>query len=125
MANSARSFLPSLLVVLLAACVPTDGNDPLISASTSAIAVTGTHDENSPLEDITLPISIYIVDDEAGLLSSGRNSQQLSEIYEKVNEIWSPAGIIIDVQSIQRITLPSPVLEGILGGDFRSFFDEL
>jgi hypothetical protein len=65
------------------------------------------------------------VDDVDDRLSSERTGEQLTGIYEKVNEIWEPAGIVIDVQSIQRITIPGPILEGIISGDFQSFFDGL
>ena len=74
-------------------------------------------------ETITLPISVYILDDEEGTLSSQRTIEELEPIYEKANEIWGQAGIAIDVQNIQRLTLPSEVIQAIALGEFSSFFN--
>lgn len=70
---------------------------------------------------MTLPISIYIVDSEDGQLSSGRSAEQLAEIYQRVNDIWSQAGITIEVQTIERLNLPTEVVQAIAGGDYRPF----
>ena len=45
------------------------------------------------------------------------------EIYDRVNGIWEPAAIEIDVQNIQTISLPFPVLRAIAAGDFQPFVE--
>lgn len=72
-------------------------------------------------EPIVMPITVYIVDSDDEQLSSRREVNQLESIYEKVNGIWASAGITIQVQAIQRITIPDSVLQSILIGDFQPF----
>jgi hypothetical protein len=69
-----------------------------------------------------LPISIYILDDENGELSSTRSAEQLEEIFIDVNNIWSQAGIVLDVQTINRVEVSSVALETLAKGDFQPFF---
>lgn len=75
-----------------------------------------------PLPTITIPISVYIIDDENGRLSSSRDAEGLTAVYEKVNEIWAQANIVIDVQQIERLTVPTVHAQNIWRGDFRPFF---
>jgi len=42
-------------------------------------------------------------------------------MYERVNDIWSQAGIVIEVQIVQRLMLPDDVVLGIRDGNFRPF----
>jgi hypothetical protein len=72
---------------------------------------------------IILSISVYIVDESSGELSSGRSAGELETIFDRANEIWAPAGITLEVQTIQRIILPSEVVQAISEGDFSPFFD--
>ncbi len=77
------------------------------------------------LPTIRLPISIYIIDDVDGKFSSRRTVDELTAVYERVNEIWAQANIILDIQTIQRIELSGAPLQGILSGDFQPFFNSL
>ncbi|UCG25745.1 MAG: matrixin family metalloprotease [Chloroflexota bacterium] len=130
------SALLLLFSLLLVACAPGhagQGLTPPATATTSARqepAVTAAelagitpHPTEVKQTSLILPISIYIVDDESGRFSSRRSAGQLEDIYERVDTIWSQAGVAIDVQSIQRISLPGPVVQAIAGGDFQPFFD--
>jgi len=81
--------------------------------------------ERSDLTTLVLPISIYILDDAGGDLSSTRTTEQLREIFEKVNRIWSQAGITIRVRKISRLAIPSGILQDIAKGNYNSFLKGL
>ena len=134
-----RCAPPALLLILsliLAACAP---GEPQETPSPPATATAGINQEPAattvePQEETSIPaetaeapielsISLYIIDDESSQLSSGRSAEQLGQIYERVNDIWSQAGIVLDVQTIQRITLPAAVVEAIAAGEFQPFMD--
>jgi hypothetical protein len=85
-------------------------------ASTPATAI-------RPRQSITIPISVYILDDDDdGELSSTRTVEQLADVYQQANQIWAEAGIVLDVQTIQRVMVPPSYLQAIAGRDFRRFF---
>jgi hypothetical protein len=96
--------------------------DEVETALPSAISPTPTP---LPREIITLPISIYIVDNDSGNLASDRNVDELTPVFEKANDIWGQADIFIEVATIQRLTLPDEIVQGIARGDFRPFFNGL
>ena len=138
-----RTFLSILILfsTILAACtqleaipataVPTN----LTIDSSSALLASDTPEPISqnvvetavpdPLPTITLPISIYILDDADGVQSSQRTVDELTAVYERVNQIWVQANIVIEVQSIQRLELPAVPLQGVLSGNFQPFFNSL
>jgi hypothetical protein len=74
------------------------------------------------LEPIVLPIAVYILDDADGEFSSARTAEQLEEVYEDANGIWAQAGIVLEVQAINRIAVPPTYLQAIAARDFRLFF---
>ncbi|MEM7346075.1 MAG: hypothetical protein AAF485_17690 [Chloroflexota bacterium] len=80
--------------------------------------------ETSPAQEIiTLPISLYILDDEAGQFSSARTVEDLEAVYEKVNQIWAQAGIVLEIQTIERVSVPPLYLQTIVVRDFQRFFE--
>ncbi|MFQ5399390.1 MAG: hypothetical protein ACE5E7_07300 [Anaerolineae bacterium] len=134
-------LLPLLIVlgIMLATCNPISAPIPPTTAAAAqqdttiptpnaqnnrqdAAAAPPTPEVVRPL--ITLPVSVYIVDGEvpADAMSSARTAEQLAEVYQAVNRIWVQANIMIEVQSIRRIQLPTAVLQRILHGDFAPFF---
>ena len=135
-----KHFAPPVLLLILSlilvACAPGEPQEPPTPPATATAAINQEPAETAvePQEEtsepaeteealIELPVSLYIVDDESGGLSSGRSAEQLAQIYERVNDIWAQAGITVDVLSIQRITLPAAVIEAIAAGDFQPFMD--
>jgi len=44
------------------------------------------------LSELTVPISVYILDDQDGIYSSERSKDDIISIFEKVNEIWTISG---------------------------------
>ncbi len=114
----ATAILPSNAPSLLA--------NPTAEPTAEATAVVETAvPQEEPLPTITLPISIYIIDDAEGANSSQRTAEELTAVYQRVNEIWAQANIIFEIQTIERIPLPAVPLQAVLAGDFQPFFNGL
>ncbi len=136
-------LIPFLFAAFLAACTrseplpatavpPSDpNNSDTISLLDNAIAKpTAVEAEIAtavpePLPTIILPISIYIIDDADGENSSQRTAEELTAVYQRVNEIWAQANIVIEVQTIERLELSAAPLQAVLSGDFQPFFNSL
>ena len=78
---------------------------PVSQSATATRILASSTPELKEFEAIVLPISIYILDDADGQISSIRTVEHLEGVYEKVNEIWAQAGIVIEVQGIHRVTV--------------------
>lgn len=131
----------SLLLIILVACTPgtvdnstsetildqISENDLGTTLSPVSTAVDPSADSTLSIteEPIILPISLYIVVGQDETLGSTRTKSDLEQIYQRVNDIWAPAGIEIRVQSIQKLELPDLLLRSILSGNFQPFFDGL
>jgi len=61
--------------------------------------------QESDISNIAIPVSVYLLDDEKGRLSSPSNNMRLIIVFDKVNEIWAQAGIRFDIQYIEVITV--------------------
>ena len=111
-------------VTILAGC-STAGDPATIFVSptdvTAAIDV--------PREVISLRISLYlIVNDQVERdpeISTHRSEADLREILEGMNDIWSQAGIRLELQTIESVVVPEVILRGILAGNLGPFFREL
>ena len=84
-------------------------------------AETVTKTDNALLPYISLPISVYILDDRNGELSSTRTNEKLIEVFDKANQIWSQAGIKFEIKYIGRIVLPSNILKELTNGNYNPF----
>ena len=84
-------------------------------------AETVTKTDNALLPYLSLPISVYILDDRNGELSSTRTTEQLLEVFQNVNEIWLQAGIKFEIKYIGRIELPSNILKELTNGNYNPF----
>jgi len=84
-------------------------------------AETVTKTDDPILPYITLPVSVYILDDQDRTLSSTRTNQQLIEVFDKANEIWSQAGIKFELKYIGRIVLPPIILKELVNGNYKPF----
>ena len=84
-------------------------------------AETVTKTDNALLPYISLPISVYILDDRNGELSSTRTNEKLIEVFDKTNQIWSQAGIKFEIKYIGRIVLPSNILKELTNGNYNPF----
>ena len=102
-----RTRFVILLAVILCACSAVEAA-PEPTADTTEV--------------ITLPVSIYILDDDTGALSSGRTLNEIQGIFDNVDWIWRQAHISFDVKTIQRLTLPTVYLRAIALGNFEPLF---
>ena len=84
-------------------------------------AETVTKTDNALLPYLSLPISVYILDDRNGELSSTRTTEQLLEVFQKVNEIWLQAGIKFEIKYIGRIELSTDILKELTNGNYNPF----
>ncbi len=109
-------FFYIAVTLLVSACVPTAVVQPKVETAESLPSPTS-------LPEITVPIAVYLLDGEEESLSSQRTAAEVRAIYEKVNEIWEQANISLDVQTVERVSVPDDLLRGIGRGDFFSFFD--
>ncbi|HID52569.1 MAG TPA: hypothetical protein EYP41_11095, partial [Anaerolineae bacterium] len=71
---------------------------------------------------IILPLSLYILDDAGGKMTSSRDEAELRQIVERANEIWGQANIRLEIQTIQRLTVPDEVMQQVAARNFAPFF---
>jgi len=79
---------------------------------------------------VTVPLSLYVVQDAADPASSPLSSQRtedgLSIIAADMGGVWSQANVNFDPVTIETVQMPSDVLEAIaLGLDTAPFFDQV
>jgi len=77
------------------------------------------------LSELTVPISVYILDDQDGIYSSERSKEEIVDIFQKVNEIWSQAAIKINVRYIHRTELPHEIIKAFIDGNYKPFLNGL
>lgn len=112
-------ILPAPLLVVLAACgaaaatVETTAA-PVDTAAPSVDTVT------APLETIRLPVSLYIVVGNTGP-SSTRTVDEVTEIGTRITDIWSQAGIVLDITVVGEIEVPPDVIAAVADRDGRAF----
>lgn len=130
-----------LIACLLVACgsdAPT-APEPIDAVVTEAqptdapVVVEAVADENdaSPtveqvtetLSQITVPITIYMLDDDTDVLSSRRTLEEMDALIHEANTIWGAANIIFNIQAIERITVPNEVIVAVGGGYIGRFFE--
>lgn len=82
-----------------------------------------------PREIISLSISLYLLVDDKGEpdpeISTHRTEEDLREILDGMNDIWSQAGIRLELQIIESVVVPEVILQGMLAGNLGPFFREL
>jgi hypothetical protein len=85
--------------------------------------------EATPREVISLSISLFLlVDDEDEpnpTISTHRSKEDLREILEGMNDIWSQADIRLELQTIEFVEVPDVILQGMLAGNLGPFFNEI
>jgi len=75
---------------------------------------------------ITLPISLYIVENQTeGGESSSRSVNELEEIGAGMAEIWAPAGIILDINVVGSVPVPDEVIRAVANRDGQTFLAAL
>ncbi len=112
-------------MILIAGCTriqPDDGaSDPASAAQPRVAEMTVPSSGERAWDTIFLPVSLYIMVDETGTLSSARQRDELFEVFENVNNIWAPSGIQLVVGGIYEIVVSPEILQAIADGRFNSF----
>ncbi len=122
--------LPALVLVGCgAAALPeqASGDDAPLPSSTLA---TDSPSAPAPETPITVPLSLYLMQDAADAagssLSSQRSEDGLTLIGQNMGEVWAQANVIFDPITVATIAAPTDVLEAIaLGLDTSRFFDQI
>lgn len=126
-----HQYIWLLFFGFLAACTPTAVPPPTPTAETprldTPLLVTATAvplpTPNAAENDlIILPLSLYILDDAGGKMTSSRDEAELRQIVERANEIWGQANIRLEIQTIQRLTVPDEVMQQVAARNFAPFF---
>lgn len=95
------------------------------AACSSPGAAVITDDRATDYDSIVVSMSLYIVDDASGdaesPLSSRRRVAEVAEIANRMNTIWSQAGIELSVETVIRISVPGDVLNSLAAGDTSPF----
>lgn len=105
-------FLLSPLFVVLAACGSAVAS---VAPGTTSIAPPAT-----TLETIHLPVSLYVVVGDTGP-SSVRTLEEVAQIGTRMTDIWSQAGIALDITVVGEIEVPSDVIAAVASRDGRAF----
>ncbi|MCH7669029.1 MAG: hypothetical protein IIC71_07500 [Acidobacteria bacterium] len=94
-------------------------------SSTGAAAIT--EERATDYKPIIVSMSLYIVDDAnsdaESPLSSQRQVAEVAEIANRMNTIWSQAGIELSVETVTRISVPGDVLNSLAAGDTSPFLN--
>lgn len=114
------------LPVLLTACAQDNGSGQFPSWQMLPTVTTTSSGQNSGRflagEKIIIPLSVSIIDDQADVLSSNRSAEEIRMIMSKVNDIWSTAGIEIEVEQINRVSVPNAIAQQLVGGRYWPFY---
>lgn len=76
-------------------------------------------------EEVDLPVAVYIVDDSEGALSSRRSAEEVGDILARVADIWLDSGVIVSVEHIERLVVPSATLVALARGRLGPLFAEV
>lgn len=85
--------------------------------STNSLALA----QNEQSKIITIPVSVYLLDDQRGKLSSKSRNERMIVIFEKVNKVWEQAGISFQIKYIGRIVLPTEIMRQLVNGNHKPF----
>ena len=110
-------------VTVLIGCSAAGDAIPTLASPTSAPEAT-----DVPREAISLSISLYLLVDDTDepdpAISTHRTEEDLREILEGMNDIWSQADIRLELQTIESVEVPQAILQGMLAGNLGPFFRE-
>ena len=94
----------------------------IVAAVACSSATDAATDGEADPEQIRLPISLYVVIAESGGAgSSVRDVEDLTGVGERMVEIWSQAGIALDVTIVGEIVVPGEVVTAVAARDGQAF----
>lgn len=97
-----------------------DGVAPIEPSTTDAVSAA-----LAGIGDVELAVAVYIVDDRTGALSSRREATEVESVLARVADIWLDAGVIVSVDHIERLAIPSAALAALARGRLGPFFAEI
>ena len=113
----------SCVAVMVACSVAVDSVPTQVSPTGPPAAI------DLPKEVISLSISLFLlVDDKAEPdpeISTDRTEEVLRRILGGMNDIWSQAGIRLELQTVESVEVPEAILQGMLVGNLEPFFREI
>ena len=70
---------------------------------------------NTQRQTLTIPVAAFILDvaGRGSSMSSQRTVESMGSHFQRVNRVWSQAGIEIDPVSVKRISVPRDLLSGL------------
>jgi hypothetical protein len=95
------------------------------AAASPVAVVDGSPDARTAIEEVEIPIALYVVtDSDEGAdspLSSTRTVDDVAAIADRVGTIWDGGGVVLDVQGVHEIDVPAEVLLALAQGDTDAF----
>jgi len=64
---------------------------------------------NPEFDEISVPVDVYIIKYENGELSSQRDEDNIIDVFENANNLWSQAKIKIDIKKIEEIIVSDEI----------------
>ena len=114
MSRTSASIL-AFFVLAAAGCV----------AASPVAVVDESPDARTAIEEVEIPIALYVVTDADGgkdsPLSSTRTVDDVAAIADLVGTIWREGGIALDIQGVHEIDVPADVLLPLAQGDTDAF----
>lgn len=86
---------------------------------------TGTGGEALDDAALEIPVRVLIVDEIDGSRSSARTADEIEQVFDRVEEIWSPAGIGFDLLDVDRLPVEGPALDALANADLAGFVQRL
>ena len=113
----------------LAGCSVAGDSNPTLLSPTRESPTSVPVATDVPREVISLSISLFLLVDDKDEpdpeISTHRTEEDLREILEGMNDIWSQAGIRLESQTIESVEVPKAILQGMLAGNLGPFFREI
>ncbi len=121
-------FLWLSVLFVCVGCGPADRQRTVHTVGLSAVdqvsldPPTGDLDPSDNREIIELPISVFIYDDTQLAFSSSRTAEEVVQLHNRANEIWSQAGIRFTFKKVHRATVPLAMSANIIRWEVDAFF---
>ena len=124
------AVVTSLFALAVASCGGSSDADSPVAATSEAsiVADAQASGETTPQrvdEQVPLVVEVYVVDDANGDLSSRRTAAEVEGIMDDVADIWAEAGVIVVVESIERLEVSGEALAALAGAQLGSFFADV
>jgi hypothetical protein len=126
----AFAVVASLVALATASCGGSSDADSPVAATSEASIVADAQpsSETAPQgvdEQVPLVLEVYIVDGANGDLSSRRTASEVAEIMDDVADIWAEAGVIVAVETVERLDVSDESLTALARTQLGPFFADV